>query len=74
MLQRYITDLLGGEKYVSCSAVLPSLHHLLWSMDVSDVDPAYIAHFKNTFTKDLNKRKEHEPGLVKSSLSFRPPF
>lgn len=57
---RYITAwLLGGEKYVSCSVVLPALCHLLRMMEVSDVDPAYILHFKAAFTKDVNKRKEN---------------
>ncbi|XP_053510051.1 zinc finger BED domain-containing protein 4-like [Ictalurus furcatus] len=56
---RYITELLGGEKYVSCSVVLPALHHLLRPMEVSDVDPAYISRFKAAFTKDLNRRKEN---------------
>lgn len=55
---RYITELLGGEKYVSCSVVLPALCHLLRTMEVSDVDPAYIVRFKAAFTKDLNRRKE----------------
>lgn len=56
---RYITELLGGEQYVSCSVVLPALCHLLRTMAVSDVDPAYIARFKAAFTKNLNGRKEN---------------
>ncbi|KAI7800451.1 uncharacterized protein LOC130564312 [Triplophysa rosa] len=55
---KYITELLGGEKYVSCSVVLPALCHLLRTMEVSDVDPAYIVRFKGAFTKDLNRRRE----------------
>ena len=54
---RYITELLGGDKYVSCSVVLPGLCHLLRTMEVSDVDPAYIVRFKAAFTEDLTKRK-----------------
>ena len=42
---------------MSCSVVLPALCHLLRTMEVSDVDPAYIVRFKNAFTTDLNKRK-----------------
>jgi hypothetical protein len=56
---RYITELLGGGKYVSCSVVLPALCHLLRTMEVSDVDPAYIARFKAAFPKDLNWRKDN---------------
>ncbi|KAK7933666.1 hypothetical protein WMY93_004562 [Mugilogobius chulae] len=56
---RYITELLGGEKYVSCSIVLPALCHLQRTMEVSDVDPAYVVRFKAAFTKDLDKRKQN---------------
>lgn len=55
---RYITELLGGEKYVSCSVVLPALCHLQQAMKISDEDPAYIVRFKAAFTKDLNQRRE----------------
>nr|XP_055037062.1 E3 SUMO-protein ligase ZBED1-like [Misgurnus anguillicaudatus] len=55
---RYITELLGGDKYVSCSVVLPALCHLQHTMKISDDDPAYIARFKAAFTKDLNQRRE----------------
>ena len=55
---RYVTTLLGGQKYVSCSAVLPSLCHLQQSMKISDDDPAYIVRFKASFSKDLDQRKE----------------
>uniref|UniRef100_A0AAV2KNS0 Uncharacterized protein n=1 Tax=Knipowitschia caucasica TaxID=637954 RepID=A0AAV2KNS0_KNICA len=55
---RYITELLGGNKYVSCSVVLPALCHLQHVMKISDDDPAYIARFKAAFTKDLNQRRE----------------
>lgn len=56
---RYVTELLGGDKYVSCSVVLPTLCHLLHTMEVSDVDPAYIVRFKAAFTEDLNRRKDN---------------
>ncbi|XP_047016312.1 uncharacterized protein si:dkey-96f10.1 [Ictalurus punctatus] len=52
-------ELLVGKKYASFSVVLPALCHLLRTMEVSDVDPAHIARFKATFTKDLNGRKEN---------------
>ncbi|XP_048014184.1 E3 SUMO-protein ligase ZBED1 [Megalobrama amblycephala] len=56
---RYITELLGGDKYVSCSVVLPALCHLQHAMKISDDDPAYIVRFKSAFTKDLNQRREN---------------
>uniref|UniRef100_A0A9J8BNG7 HAT C-terminal dimerisation domain-containing protein n=1 Tax=Cyprinus carpio carpio TaxID=630221 RepID=A0A9J8BNG7_CYPCA len=56
---RYITELLGVDKYVSCSVVLPALCHLQHAMKISDDDPAYIVRFKAAFTKDLNQRKEN---------------
>lgn len=55
---RYITELLGGDKYVSCSVVLPALCHLKHEMRISDEDPAYIVRFKAAFTKDLDQRRE----------------
>ncbi|XP_019380299.1 PREDICTED: chromosome alignment-maintaining phosphoprotein 1 isoform X4 [Gavialis gangeticus] len=55
---RFVTELLGGELYVSCSVILPALCHVCRVMAVSDDDPAYVARFKNTFTSDLTKRKE----------------
>ncbi|CAL8370529.1 unnamed protein product [Boreogadus saida] len=55
---RYITELLGGDKYVSCSVVLPALCHLQHVMKISDDDPAYIVRFKAAFTTDLNQRRE----------------
>ncbi|KAF1384029.1 hypothetical protein PFLUV_G00137990 [Perca fluviatilis] len=55
---RYITELLGGDRYVSCSVVLPGLCHLQHVMKISDDDPAYIVRFKAAFTKDLNQRSE----------------
>ncbi|XP_025070967.1 zinc finger BED domain-containing protein 1 [Alligator sinensis] len=55
---RFVTELLGGELYVSCSVILRALCHVCRVMAVSDDDPAYVARFKNTFTSDLTKRKE----------------
>uniref|UniRef100_A0A3B3QSC0 HAT C-terminal dimerisation domain-containing protein n=1 Tax=Paramormyrops kingsleyae TaxID=1676925 RepID=A0A3B3QSC0_9TELE len=56
---RYVTELLGGEKYVSCSVVLPAFCHLSRMMESSDEDPAYVVKFKSAFRTDLEKRKEN---------------
>ena len=53
-----MSELLGGEKFVSCSVVLPALCHLSRVMEVSEDDPAYMIKFKETFTTDMDKRKE----------------
>lgn len=53
-----MSTLLGGEKFVSCSVVLPALCHLSRVMEVSEDDPAYMVRFKETFTTDMDKRKE----------------
>ncbi|XP_071754854.1 E3 SUMO-protein ligase ZBED1-like, partial [Centroberyx gerrardi] len=55
---RYVTDLLGGEQYISCSVVLPALCHVFQVMEASDDDAGYVLRFKETFTTDLSKRKE----------------
>ncbi|KAK7890934.1 hypothetical protein WMY93_022897 [Mugilogobius chulae] len=55
---RYISDLLVGEKFVSCSVVLPALCHLSRVMEASEEDPAYIVKFKENFAADMNNRKE----------------
>ncbi|KAL3041359.1 hypothetical protein OYC64_019541 [Pagothenia borchgrevinki] len=55
---RYISDLLGGEKFVSCSVVLPALCHLSRVMESSEDDPADMVTFKQTFRTDMEKRKD----------------
>ncbi|XP_060766177.1 E3 SUMO-protein ligase ZBED1-like [Neoarius graeffei] len=55
---RYVSDLLGGEKFVSCSVVLPALCHLSRVMDITEDDPAYMIKFKETFSADMGDRKE----------------
>ncbi|XP_014266911.2 E3 SUMO-protein ligase ZBED1-like [Maylandia zebra] len=54
---KYVTELLGGEAYVSCSVVLPAFRHLYRVMDITDDDPAYVVKFKNAFQKDLAARR-----------------
>ena len=56
---RHVTELLGGQQYVSCSVVLPALCHLSRVMESSDDDPIYVVKFKDTFTADLANRKEN---------------
>ncbi|KAL7405327.1 hypothetical protein ABVT39_027263 [Epinephelus coioides] len=49
----YVTELLVGEAYVSCSIVLPAFRHLDPVMDITDDDPAYVVKFKYAFQRDL---------------------
>ncbi|KAK0142439.1 Zinc finger BED domain-containing protein 1 [Merluccius polli] len=51
-----VTELLGGDTYVSCSVVLPALCHLNRVMNPTDEDPGYMIKFKATFSKDLDTR------------------
>ncbi|CAL8313931.1 unnamed protein product [Arctogadus glacialis] len=55
---RYVSELLGGEQFVSCSVVLPALCHLSRVMEVTEDDPAYMIKFKGTFAADMEGRKE----------------
>ncbi|KAL2088070.1 hypothetical protein ACEWY4_012284 [Coilia grayii] len=55
---RYVTDLLGGEKFVSCSVVMPALCHLSRVMEITEDDPAYLIKFKQTFSADMEGRKD----------------
>ena len=56
---RYATMLLGGETYVSCSVILPTICHLLRIMTVSEDDPGYVVRFKTAFSTDLENRKQN---------------
>lgn len=47
------TELLGGEKYVSASIVVPQLAHLLHVYKHDDDDPAYVTRFKTALITDL---------------------
>ncbi|XDV11996.1 hypothetical protein PO909_000766 [Leuciscus waleckii] len=55
---RYVSELLGGEKFVSCSAVLPALCRLSRVMEVTEDDTTYMIKFKGTFAADMEGRKE----------------
>jgi len=50
------TVALGGEKYVSCSSVLPLLSALRKHMTVHDDDPGYIARFTAAALDDFQVR------------------
>ncbi len=50
--------LLGGEKFVSYSVVLPALCHRSRVMEVSEDNPTYMDKFMESFTTDMDKRKE----------------
>lgn len=50
------TELLGGDKYVSCSSVLPVLSSLTKHLNVHDDDPGYIARFKSSTLVDFQAR------------------
>ncbi|XP_051815909.1 E3 SUMO-protein ligase ZBED1-like [Acanthochromis polyacanthus] len=56
---RYVTEILGGEHYISCSVVLPAFCHLFRVMEPSEDDPVHIVKWKKLFSEDLAKRKEN---------------
>ncbi|KAI9516415.1 hypothetical protein NQZ68_015916 [Dissostichus eleginoides] len=63
---RYISDLHGGEKFVSCSVVLPALCHLLRVMESSEDDPAYMVTFKQTFRTDMETQGQNKHCMAES--------
>ncbi|KAK3546875.1 hypothetical protein QTP86_003805 [Hemibagrus guttatus] len=67
-------EILGGEKYVSCSVVLPALCHLSLKMAVSEDDPAYVVRFKDAYKEDMRKSKEN-PNIawpkIATALDYR---
>lgn len=70
-----MTELLGGETYVSCSVVLPALRHLTRTMEVSDDDPAYVVRFKAAFKKDLSQRQDAlNHGWLRVATALDPRF
>ena len=48
------TQYVGGEEYVSCSAVLPLLAFSTRQLQAQDDDPGYIAQFKTATLRDLS--------------------
>lgn len=52
---RYATELLHGEKYISCSVVMPTMCHFFRTMTMSDDDPAYVVRFKKAFGDDFRQ-------------------
>ena len=69
------TELLGGEKYVSCSIVLPTFRLLFRIMNTSDDDPAYIIRFKNAFMTELIKQqKKSNLNWLKVATALDPRF
>ena len=70
-----MTELLGGETYISCSVVLPALRHLTHTMEVSDDDPAYVVRFKTAFIQDLSQRQETlNHGWLRVATALDPRF
>ena len=53
---RQATVLLGDDKYVVCSCVLPLFSSLIKHMTVNDDNPGYIARFKEASANAFNKR------------------
>ncbi|XP_060756808.1 E3 SUMO-protein ligase ZBED1-like [Neoarius graeffei] len=72
---RGVTELLGGENYVSCSVVLPALRHLTRTMEASDDDPAYVVKFKAAFEKELSQREDAlNHGWLRVATALDPRF
>lgn len=70
-----MTELLGGENYVSCSVVLPALRHLTRTMEASDDDPAYVVKFKAAFEKELSQREDAlNHGWLRVATALDPHF
>lgn len=49
------TEDLGGEKYISCSQVVPTMALLTREMETSEDDPGYVTRFKMAFLKSLSE-------------------
>ncbi|XP_060758390.1 E3 SUMO-protein ligase ZBED1-like [Neoarius graeffei] len=72
---RDVTEILGGEAYISCSVVLPALCHLHQVMKVSEEDPAYVVRFKTIFMEDLASRQENiNTAWLKLATALEPHF
>ena len=71
----YVTEILGGEAYVSCSVVLPALCHLHHVIKVSDDDPADLVRFNTTLKEDLALRQKNtNNALLKLAKALDPCF
>ncbi|XP_028323493.1 serine/threonine-protein kinase 32C isoform X8 [Gouania willdenowi] len=57
--ERYVMEILGGEHYISCSAVLPALCHLFRVLEPLDNDPVNIIRLKKAFSEDPSQQKEN---------------
>ncbi|CAN9510644.1 unnamed protein product [Ophioblennius macclurei] len=72
---RYLTELLGGEKYVSCSVAHSAFCHLFQVMESSDDDAAYVTKFKSTFRKILETCKGNANiAYLKIAIALDPRF
>lgn len=70
-----MTELLGGELYVSCSVVLPAACHLRRAMETTEDDPAYLVRFKHAITTDLDNRLQScNISWLKMSSALDPRF
>ena len=62
---RQATVLLGGDKYVVCSCVLPLLSSLTKHITVNDDDdPGHIARFKEASVNDFNERVANRKSIA----------
>ncbi|XP_013889025.1 zinc finger BED domain-containing protein 1 [Austrofundulus limnaeus] len=72
---RYVTEILGGQKCVSCSSVLPAFCHLSQVMDSSDDDPVYVVSFKSTLKADQEACKQNaNTAYLKIATALDPRF
>ncbi|BFZ13786.1 hypothetical protein BsWGS_16825 [Bradybaena similaris] len=63
------TEYIGGEQYVTCSAVLPLEACLRRLLRVNDDDPGFIARFKNAAFDDITSRIEGIDALPKLQMA-----
>lgn len=63
------TEYIGGEQYVTCSAVLPLEAYLRRLLKVNDDDPGFIARFKNAAWNDITSRIEGVDALPKLQMA-----
>lgn len=63
-----VTELLGGEKYVSASVVLPAIAYLVARMRINENDSGFISRFKALITGDLKERMKSWPCYEKYEI------